>query len=89
MAWLRTREIKPGVYETQSAGFHVLKSAAIAGGLLFGVILAIIGVVELFSGNALPVLLFGVPVALIAVWHYRYYRGRQPEPRRPGPWDRD
>lgn len=87
MAWLRTREIKPGVYETQSAGRYAIGQIGIVVGVLVGAMLLILGVSELFSGNAFPVLFFGIPIAGIAAWHIAYYRKNPPEPRKPGPWD--
>jgi hypothetical protein len=90
MAWMRTREIKPGVYETQSAGFHALKQVGIALGVLCTLVLAGMAIHALFFGDSddvFVVLFFGVPLGLIAAWHVRYHRRNPPEPRRPGPWD--
>jgi hypothetical protein len=87
MAWLRTREIKPGVYETQSAGFHFGKQVGIAAGVLVGAILIVMGVVALFEGNVFPILFFGIPLAAIGCWHWSYHRKNAREPRQPGPWD--
>lgn len=92
MAWMRTREIKPGVYETQSAGFHVGKQIAIAAGVLIGLILVGMGIAALFSGDpkqVATVTLWYIPLVLLAAWHGSHYRDH-PQDRpvsRPGPWD--
>lgn len=95
MAWLRTREIRPGVYETQSAGHHVASQTGKAVAVLLGVPLALMAVagigIGLFNGNwesaggatMVAVLLIGVPY-----WHYRYNKAHPGErSRRNGPWD--
>lgn len=92
MAWMRTREIKPGVYETQSAGFHAGKQVFIAVGVLIGLILVGMGIAALFSGDQTAinrVIFVLVLAAPLAFWHWSHYRKR-PEDRpvsRPGPWD--
>lgn len=89
MAWMRTREIKPGVYETQSAGHHAARQIGIVVGILFGGVLLIVGISEAYSGNAFPVLFFGIPLVGIAAWHISYYRRHPAQPHRPGPWSQD
>lgn len=89
MAWLRSREIKPGVYETQSAGFHALKQIGIAAAVLIG---AITVGSALFSGSLTTVALWLIPVFLLVGLHFSHRqdqkaKGIDPEPRRPGPWD--
>jgi hypothetical protein len=86
--WLRTREIKPGVHETQSAGHNAARQVGIAFGVLVGAVL-------LFSliaspGTNLPIILLLVIVGgPIAFWHYRHHKTHRAEyrDRRPGPWD--
>ncbi len=90
MTWLRTREIEPGVYETQSLG------RALEGGILGAVLalavtfLAVMMAVTLFSGDWEAIWktwLAGAIVFSIGYWHYRYHRNHPGEARRPGPWD--
>jgi predicted MFS family arabinose efflux permease len=88
LMWLRTREIKPGVYETQSAGHHAARQVDIALGVLVGAVL-------LFSLIASPIknlsviLILLVVGAPIAYWHRRYRKTHRDahRERRPGPWD--
>ena len=86
--WLRTREIKPGVYETQSAGRHLAGQVGIA----FGVLLRVIGLVYLII-NPVENLAVIVVVVLVggpfAYWHYSYRKTHRDEDRerRPGPWN--
>ena len=87
MTWLRTREIKPGVYETQSAGRYAAGQIGIVVGILFAGALLLLAVLALIDGNFGPVLVFGVPLIAIGYWHYRYHKSHPAEPRRPGPWD--
>jgi hypothetical protein len=86
--WLRTREIKPGVHETQSVGHHLARQAGIAFGVLVGVVLVlslIASPIENFP-VILIVLIVGGPIAF---WHYRYRKAHPEQYRggRPGPWD--
>jgi predicted MFS family arabinose efflux permease len=86
--WLRTREIKPGVYETQSAGRHVAGQVGIALGVLVGAVLffsLIVNPIENFR-VILVLVLVGGP---ITYWHYSYRKTHRDEDhnRRPGPWD--
>lgn len=86
MAWMRTREIKPGVYETQSAGFHATKQVAIAAAVLIATIALLMA---LFSGNLQTLVWIGIAVFLLVGWHWSHYqdhRGDRPA-RTPGPWD--
>jgi hypothetical protein len=90
MAWLRTREIKPGIYETQSAGVHGVRQLGMLLGMLLGGYVAVKVVVGLFNSGVyglLAALILGIPLSGIAYWHYSYYKTHPREPRQPGPWD--
>lgn len=90
MTWLRTREIKPGVYETQSVGRAVgggMLGALLALGVIF---LGVMVVAVLFSGNWEAIWktwLAGGVVFGIAYWHYRHNKAHPGQRRGPGPWD--
>lgn len=86
MTWLRTREIKPGVHETQSAGFHALVQIGIVVGILAAGFALVLAVQAVFSGNW-SVLLWGIPLGAIGYAHYDHAKRHPAEPRRPGPWD--
>lgn len=86
--WLRTREIKPGVYETQSAGHHVARQVGIALGALVGAVLFFFLIANPIA-NFPVILILLVVGGPIAYWHYRYRKTHRDEyrKRRPGPWD--
>jgi uncharacterized membrane protein len=84
MAWLRSREIKPGVWETQSAGRYAAGQFGIVLAIIFGA-LALLLIVSSWQ----TLLFVGLPLAALGFWHYRYYKkhpGERPEPRQ-GPWN--
>lgn len=95
--WLRTREIKPGVYETSSLGTHLAKHVGIVvavPALLILVVLVFVGFLgALFSGQwemALQCGCASLAIVALAYYHHWYYK-RHPEERgakrHRGPWD--
>lgn len=92
----RTREVKPGVYETQSAEYHAAKQVGIGFLVIVGLGLVVMVIKALFSGDpnsiAGVLTLAGLVGILVLV---RLVIGRfmpasargESEPRRPGPWD--
>lgn len=95
--WLRTREIKPGIHETQSFGFYawvkVLTGAGIVLGLFtvgFGLLcLAYIGyfVVQGDFETAGKTAIAAALILGVAGWHLRHRIKHPREARTPGPWD--
>lgn len=90
MTWLRTREIKPGVYETQGVG-RAIEGGIFGAVLVLGVLfLGVMMVVSLLSGDWEAIWktwVAGGVVFGICYWHFRYHRKHPGEFRRPGPWD--
>lgn len=92
--WLRTRQIEPGVHETQSLTQHVLNHAGIALAVLITmpvfVICAYGTVYGLLTGDLEMAGKLGAFVAVVSglgYWHWRHYRRHPGQRRRVGPWD--